>query len=1103
MASDDNSRSFRPLYDSLPDSVGSMSHEVYLSGTRKFEVMPKVDLQFTYGPEPLTAGFTPELQNVDTPLTFTVLDPNGKPLDLTHGIMDGFGKDYVDDNALQNALFVDPHPDNKYYYGNQAVLPQYYWVRTDLHNFDGTLWSNGMQFSNPSKPFRPIVFDPDRDNGKYKFYGFCANDAGDFPVYVYTPDRRHCATTVVKVKQPHVEYKLRNYDGTESFWDKGGVEGSDPDFVMTACDERIYEVTVKAWDALGQLIKGTAKEVSVCSGSGADTTRFTPYVTRPKNFNFATAVNAAQSATYPGTAGYSQSIVLGPWVVWQFLTSLGTRFFPFFAIDFNNDGKIDPLLNKNQEIGRFTFMHAFENDWGDSYSTWDPYQWASGYYYYPGWSGYNTTNTRYDDGSYAIMQSWDLPPSNMIGFGPGCIYNDPGRDPKTGVGRYPSGVIFWDINKDRYLSYQDSLSFNQNGEASFFIYADDEMDIGGLVGNNTYSNSGDFGDVAGGSMWYSNYDPANLYNRYWRNYSSGSWFGTNDGGYRLDWDAFPDNNSSMKGPTLKVLAAETGEELGKELLTPEHYDLTYGVRNQLIVKAYAADSRDVKLKEGTLIAYGQEQDFSTWVISNSMETSVVGRLMNSTTDPKAVETSIYITPDGTGADVSSLIYFRAVNWQTRVNQIDPEKSLYAEYLTLTRMAKFDVCKGLEIKAEPLNKVLKLGQPDTVVVTVTESGSGYPYSGVKVVMRAEDGSFEMEATTNDQGQATFTGVKPSSLAKIIIKATKDGKTPGDSVLYVEEDRTPPSLDINSFPALTNKSSITLEGTVTKGSKVKVGNVDATVDGNGAWKANITLTAGENVLNIIAIGPNGIPRSLTVRIVLDKEPPVILLPTQAEVDSYGIATAKDNTVTFRGRVTPGSVITAADIKAVQNGSPLKVSEVKVVNDTWVATIENIQLGVVLEFSVTATDAAGNPNTSPPMSYSIAKVTTVAISIGNPIVVVDGKSEATPLVEPVYLDKNNNIMVPISDIATYLGMTATPNGTSMTIVVGTETATVTVGSVNVTLGGKQITLKTAPVTKNGRIFVSLDLVKELLKLDTKAESDVGYDVNGRTIVITKIVR
>lgn len=1107
---DNNDRTFRPLYDSIPNAVGSMSHEVYLSGTRKFDVLPRTDLQVTYGPEPLTAGFTPELQNVETPLTINVTDADGKPLKFENGIKDGFGNDFIDDDTMQTHLFIDPIPDDERYFGKGARLPQYYWIRTDLHNFDSSVWSNGMQYSNPDNPFKPIVFDSkDKANGKYKFYGFCANDAGEFDVYVYSYDRRHNGKVTVKVKQPHTEYKIRNYDNQEVFTDKGGVEGTDPDFVMTASDDRIYEVTVQAWDALGQLIKGTAKEVSVCSGSGSDTTRFTPYVTRPQNFRYAICINAAGTATYPGVAAYSQSYNLVNWgQIMQMMANTGDRFFPFYAIDFNNDKKIDPILNPTQEIGRFSFMHAFISDWGDNYDSFNPYTWGIGYYYFSGWSAYNTTNFRFDDGYYEVLPSWDLPPANMKGYGPGSIYNDGNWD-KNGVGRYPKGVIFWDLNKDRILTFQDSLSFNQNGETSFFIYADDVFDLGGLVGNNLYSNTKDFSDVAGSSQWYSPLDPNYLISRYWHWYSWGRWYGTNDGGYRLDWDAFPDNNAKVAAPIVKCFNPENNEEMSKSLLSTDCYDLTYGTRNHILVKAYAADPRDVKMKESAFVCYGQDYDTARSIRSNSTETTIVGKFLNSESDPKAVETSVYITPDGTGADVSSLTYFRMINWQTRVNATPAEQSLYEDGFYLTRITKFDVCKGLTVKAEPLNKILKLGQPDTVVVTVTETGSEYPYPGVKVVMRAEDGSFELEAPTNDAGQAKFEGVKPTSLSKIFVKATKsadpateveEGRTSGYAILYVEEDRTPPSLDVNSFPALTNKSSITIEGTVTKNSKVKVGNVDAVVDNNGAWKANINLNQGENIINIVAVGPNGVPRSITIRIVLDKEPPVIILPTQAEVDSYNI-TESNNNINFRGRVTPGSKITANDIKAVQNGTPLTVSNVAVVNDVWTAKIENIQTGTQLSLTISAVDEAGNPGTSKTANYTIAKITTVTLAIGNAVPVVNGKTQA-PLLEPVYLSANNP-MIPLEEIAKYLEISVSPSGNSMTVMVGTTTATITVGSQNVVIGSTTVTLPVAPELKQSKIFVPASLVADLLKTDPKAEISVTYDINARTVVIKRIVR
>ena len=52
--------------------------------------------------------------------------------------------------------------------------------------------------------------------------------------------------------------------------------------------------------------------------------------------------------------------------------------------------------------------------------------------------------------------------------------------------------------------------------------------------------------------------------------------------------------------------------------------------------------------------------------------------------------------------------------------------------------RLDSCKGLDVKAEPLNKILRLGQADTVIATITEAGSGYRMEGAKVTLKSEDG-----------------------------------------------------------------------------------------------------------------------------------------------------------------------------------------------------------------------------------------------------------------------------------------------------------------------------------------------------------------------------
>ena len=271
---DNNDRSFRPLY-SFPGTTPQFSHEVYLSGQKFLDVAPLMDLSVSVQPNPLTAGVTPELVDPVSPLTFVLTNEEGNPVDLSRGVVDYTGKTLVDNDDIWNHLFKDPHPD---------PLPEYYWLRTDLHNDDSSRVSNRKLYSTPAAPFQPIVIDFSMaKDGKYAFRGFCANDEGSFDVFIYTPDRKHAAKATVNVVLPTAEWAIVNTE------DPAGNEfqvPGEPDFVMTAADCRLYRIRVTAKNAQGLLLKGVTKGVSTCGGGIKNTARFTTYSTRPASFDF-------------------------------------------------------------------------------------------------------------------------------------------------------------------------------------------------------------------------------------------------------------------------------------------------------------------------------------------------------------------------------------------------------------------------------------------------------------------------------------------------------------------------------------------------------------------------------------------------------------------------------------------------------------------------------------------------------------------------------------------------------------------------------------------------------------------------------------------------
>ncbi|MEZ4812486.1 MAG: hypothetical protein R2883_03220 [Caldisericia bacterium] len=320
---DNNDRAFSPWWDfdpyySTTDDQNEYdrtrySHEVYLAGQMAIAIEPFDDLIVTYVPNPLTSGITPELVDVNTPLTFIVKDKDGNPVNLLEGIEDQYGENAVEEDDVWNFLFKDPHPDNTYYYGQEAKLPQYYFLRTDLHNYDSTKENNRELYSARARSenndcresithaFEPIEFAADGEAGRYYFKGFCANDSNvwlkdeDHPdrdaweddhkmrVFVYSPDRRHRGYVDVKIENPRVEYEIVNYDDPNS--QVFTVPGQ-PDFLMTAADNRIYKVTATVYNAQGVLVKGVSKGVSVCGGGVKNTARFTPFTTRPSSFDY-------------------------------------------------------------------------------------------------------------------------------------------------------------------------------------------------------------------------------------------------------------------------------------------------------------------------------------------------------------------------------------------------------------------------------------------------------------------------------------------------------------------------------------------------------------------------------------------------------------------------------------------------------------------------------------------------------------------------------------------------------------------------------------------------------------------------------------------------
>ena len=181
-----------------------------------------------YLPKPITAGAFPEITG--EPLTIKVMDQNGDPIDLSLN-----GK-YTDEYILENCFKEE---DIKVGSGK--------WLRKSIKGSD-------------------ILIDfSDKKEGIYRFYGFIANDKGQFKIGVEKLDDNIKGEVTVDVVLPQVKFEILNLDDEEKR--TFAVDGSEKDFKMTAGDLRSYKVSVEVKDAHGNVIGSCDPEKSVKSHS--------------------------------------------------------------------------------------------------------------------------------------------------------------------------------------------------------------------------------------------------------------------------------------------------------------------------------------------------------------------------------------------------------------------------------------------------------------------------------------------------------------------------------------------------------------------------------------------------------------------------------------------------------------------------------------------------------------------------------------------------------------------------------------------------------------------------------------------------------------------
>jgi hypothetical protein len=392
------------------------------------------------------------------------------------------------------------------------------------------------------------------------------------------------------------------------------------------------------------------------------------------------------------------------------------------------------------------------------------------------------------------------------------------------------------------------------------------------------------------------------------------------------------------------------------------------------------------------------------------------------------------------------------------------------FLAVSALPLFALGQSTEIYID--NGKLVIGRQSTITIVVREVGTKKLVEGAEVTL--EGCGISGIKKSNSKGEVVF-AVVPTEQGKVIVKVKLDGYHPTDTTIPVSPDRSEPPLDIDPIPSPTNQRQIAVVGKTRVGCEVYVGNVKATVDANGAFKATIALSEGKNVLRVKASTQYAFStKEITVE--LDTQNPAMIIEDRIDKEHY----VDVNKITIRGRVEPGSTVKVNGIEAI------------VVNDYFIVDVP-VQIGTN-KIEIIATDKVGNSSS---LSYEVKvwhkKV--IKITINSTTANIDG-TEETLSVPPTIV--GGKTLVPLKFLGTAFGAQFTYEPTTKTITITYEEKTIVLqlGSKTASVDGKNVTVDPAPQAIKGSTMVPLRFIADIFGAQT------SYDSQTKTITITKEV-
>ncbi len=250
--------------------------------------------------------------------------------------------------------------------------------------------------------------------------------------------------------------------------------------------------------------------------------------------------------------------------------------------------------------------------------------------------------------------------------------------------------------------------------------------------------------------------------------------------------------------------------------------------------------------------------------------------------------------------------------------------------------------------------------------------------------------------------------------------------------------------------------------------------------GELRVRLSLPDGQHQLVIVAVDGIGNRTERAITLVVDTRPPVLTIDPPASV-STAMFTLTGSAVDAVSGLASLTINDEAVIPFLDGSFSVKLALVKGANAFVIEAVDRAGNITSQTFTVTY----GGTSTAPSSIYAVLTIGSMDIEVNG----MTRKMDAAPFI------KDGRTLLPIRALIEALGGSVqwNPSTETATVMLGSRTVALTIGSPTALVNGTPITLDVAPMIVKGRTFLPLRAVAENIGLD------LAWEPVSRTVSLT----